>query len=124
MPDFRNQSLILDLLLILQHDKTHDKTPLLDTTNTSMSEANITANSNNLLSVNSTMSSKKDAAAAGLSRTMSNRSSFRSRVAGTPGSLKKVMARAFLGRKKYSVKNAPAKTASSAAAANKSVLDK
>ena len=122
MPDFRNQSLILDLLLILQHDKTHDKTPLLDTTNTSMSEANITANSNNLLSVNSTMSSKKDAAA-GLSRTMSNRSSFRSRVAGTPGSLKKVMARAFLGRKKYSVKNAPAKTASSAAG-NKSVLDK
>lgn len=58
---------------IAQQDKTHDKTPLLDTTNTSESSI--------------------------------NRSSLRSRIIGTPGSLKKVMAGAFsTNRKKYNVK--------------------
>ncbi|TRY74701.1 hypothetical protein TCAL_06405 [Tigriopus californicus] len=61
---------------IAPQDKTHDKTPLLDTTNTSESSI--------------------------------NRSSLRSRIIGTPGSLKKVMARAFsTNRKKYNVKRPP-----------------
>ena len=65
-------------------DKTHDKTPLLDCTNT----ADVTAGSVN---------------ASGLS-SAANRSSLRKRIIGTPKSLKSVMTGAFKGRTKYSVK--------------------